>query len=209
MRKAHRDPNAVAPHLGSYSRGFLPHIDQPELSQFVTFRLGDSLPSSLLAEWKLELKPSPQNQVEAELRRRTAEYIDRGAGECHLAIAECAEAVVNCLRYRDNIDYHLHAYVVMPNHVHVLATLTSRLGLAEVVRAWKGITARAINEHLGRMGQVWAREYFDRFIRDAAQFNEVVKYIGQNSVSTGLCECAEEWPYSSAYDETCVRRPNA
>ena len=72
------------------------------------------------------------------------------------------------------------AHVVMPNHVHLLL---SPIGDDEVVKSIgsvKQFSANAINKRLGRRGNVWQRNVFDRLVRDIQGFEACVNYINQN-----------------------------
>jgi REP element-mobilizing transposase RayT len=86
----------------------------------------------------------------------------------------------------------------MPNHVHLLIEQVEGFPLGAVVRSWKSFTAKAINERLGRTGAVWARDYFDRFIRNEAHFCHAAAYVEDNPVKAGLVARREDWPFSSA-----------
>jgi len=94
--------------------------------------------------------------------------------------------------------YHLLAWVVMPNHVHVLIEVIQGYPLGDVIHSWKSFTAKQANKILGKTGAFWQRDYFDRFIRDEAHFANVVNYIHHNPVKAGLVRRAEDWPFSSA-----------
>jgi REP element-mobilizing transposase RayT len=69
----------------------------------------------------------------------------------------------------------------------------------------KSFTSHEANKILGRRGQFWMEEYFDRYIRDAKHFSNAIAYIENNPVKAGLCARPEEWPFSSAWWR--VRRP--
>ena len=86
--------------------------------------------------------------------------------------------------------HEMHAYVVMPNHVLVLATFRQDFRLSDVVRGWKSFSARRINASLGRNGALWQRDYFDRYMRDEIHFERVRRYIEMNPVIAGLTEFA-------------------
>jgi hypothetical protein len=58
-----------------------PHFDGGELAQFITFRLHDALPGSVLARWKEELKHEKPGEVEAIMSRRVEAYLDQGHGK--------------------------------------------------------------------------------------------------------------------------------
>ena len=71
--------------------------------------------------------------------------------------------------------------------------------LAEIVQTWKSFTAHEINKIEERGGRLWRREYFDRFMRSADQFDWTLGYIENNPVGAGLCTRPEEWRFSSAH----------
>ena len=86
----------------------------------------------------------------------------------------------------------------MPNHVHALIETKAGFPLEGVVHSWKSYTAKQINKILGRRGQVWEEDYFDRYIRDQKHLANEIDYIEQNPVKAGLVDKASEWPWSSA-----------
>ena len=189
---------------GWYSRGYLPHCDAPHLIQSVTYRLADSLPQSKLAELKEELGHLAEKEREIERRKRIEEWLDGGMGCCALAHPDVAQYVQNAFLHFHGERYYLHAWCIMPNHVHVL--IEPLVDLAGIVQGWKSYTARWVlgkNEQLAlkipTSGQLWMREYWDRYIRDAGHYQRAVEYIHQNPVKAGLCHCAEAWPWSSAF----------
>lgn len=107
---------------GWRSRGYLPHIDKEGLTQFITWRTADSLPSHVVEAWKEELKSTPDQERRIELARRTEAYCDAGHGECLLQDPRAGRAAQECLFHDHGSFYLLHAWVVMPNHIHVLLT---------------------------------------------------------------------------------------
>ena len=183
---------------GWHSRGHLPHFDGGELAQFITFRLHDALPGSVLARWKEELKHEKPGEVEAIMRRRVEAYLDQGHGNCYLKESEVANMVQNALLFHDQIKYRLSAWTIMPNHVHLLCTPMTGHSLAEIMHSLKSYTSNEANRMLSREGRFWQKEYFDRYIRNASHFAKVVAYIENNPVKARLCEKAEDWPFGSA-----------
>jgi REP element-mobilizing transposase RayT len=97
-----------------------------------------------------------------------------------------------------SIKYQLTAWVIMPNHVHMLCTPHSAYSLAQIVHSLKSFTASEANKILGQSGRFWQKEYFDRYIRNARHFARVVSYIEKNPVKANLCDRPEDWPFSSA-----------
>jgi len=134
----------------SYRRT-LPHLQPPGATLFVTFRLADSIPQGLLAQWVAQreraLAEAGRQDNEAERTRaadqarremfvRLEGHLDSVASGPHwLKDARVAELVAECLRYRDSKVYDLLAYCIMPNHVHVVFTPRPMSGhnLAECV----------------------------------------------------------------------------
>lgn len=94
--------------------------------------------------------------------------------------------------------YWLHAWCIMPNHVHALVTPSPAITLSALLHTWKSFSAKQANRVLGRSGQFWMQEYFDRSMRDERHFVSVVEYIHNNPVAAGLCTSPADWPYSSA-----------
>jgi hypothetical protein len=118
--------------LGWHQRGYLPHRDAPGLVQFVTFRLADSLPAARRCEWEALLR------IEDDRRRRALleTYLDRGHGQCWLRQPRIASLAEGALRCFDQQRYELLAWVVMPNHVHVLLQVCE-IPLARLIQSWK------------------------------------------------------------------------
>src|SRR5690606_24537009 len=94
--------------------------------------------------------------------------------------------------------YYLHAWVVMPNHVHLVVTVYNNNSIAEIVSNIKSFSAKQSNFILNRNGKFWARDYFDRYIRDQNHFYQTINYIHNNPVKAGLCNEEYDWKYSSA-----------
>ena len=181
---------------GWYSRGYLPHFDEPDRIQFITYRLADSMPQAFLDAADEALRRG--EITEAGRRKRIEYYLDQGHGACWLRDPAIAELVEGSLRHFDGERYRLLAWCVMPNHVHALAEMIVGFPLADVVQNWKSYTAHEMNRMLGRRGRVWQPEGFDRYIRDEKHFNRVVGYIEENPLNAGLVVDAKDWAWSSA-----------
>ena len=180
-----------------HSRGYLPHFEGGEIAQSITFRLHDSLPATLRAEWTAELEHLSDTEQKLHRRKRIEAALDEGHGACFLVDSRIARLVVDTLRRFDGERYQLHAWCVMPNHVHVLVTPLGTNTLSSIVHSWKSFTANEANRKLGRSGRFWMPEYFDRAIRNERHFRLAVAYIENNPVKAGLCETPEDWPWSS------------
>ncbi|HSP64322.1 MAG TPA: transposase [Pyrinomonadaceae bacterium] len=184
-------------HSGWHSRGYLPHFDA-ELPQFITFRLHDSLPQSVLLGWQEELKHQKGEPVQALMRRRVEAYLDQGHGSCYLKESRVAKVVQDALLFHDLTKYRLAAWCVMPDHVHMLCTPCIGHSLAEIAHSLKSFTSKEANKIINRKGRFWQKEYFDRYIRNARHYAKVVWYIENNPVKARLYDKAEDRPFSSA-----------
>ena len=142
----------------------------------------------------------PDQAATLERRKRIEAALDQGHGASSLADDRVADVVERALLHFDGERYRLHAWSIMPNHVHVIATPVGDHQLSEIVHSWKSFTATKINTLLGRRGALWAREYFDRAIRDDRHYLNAVSYVSMNPVKANLCARAEDWRFSSCWD---------
>ena len=188
-----------------YSRGYFPHFDGTGITQHVCFHLFDSLPQSLLKNWREQLRRHEETKAQPfgshtqrERRRWIHDALDKGYGSCFLREDRVAEIVEDALLHFDGERYTLHAWCVMPNHVHTLFTPLAAFKMSKIVHSWKSFTAHECNKVLGRTGKFWDREPFDRYIRNQRHFRNAVTYIENNPVKAGLCEVPENWRWSSA-----------
>ena len=193
---------ASRPHKSWHSRGYLPHLDQPEIIQCITFRLADSVPADVIAAWKSELALTGEEVTSdprcVQLREKIERFAGQGHGACWLQDERIADQVEKALLHFDSVRYRLLSWVIMPNHVHALIETKPGFPLEGVVHSWKSFTSKQINKVLGQRGQVWEADYFDRYIRDENHLAAVVDYIEKNPVKAGLVDKASDWPWSSA-----------
>src|SRR5262245_55899719 len=120
------------------------------------------MPMEILKKWKEELSTLTKDESDIECRKRIDAYLDNCYGSCFLQDPRIAEVVQNNLLHFDGERYHLHAWCVMPNHVHVLFTPVSHWELSRIVQSWKSYTAHEGNKILQRSGEFWQPEPYDR-----------------------------------------------
>jgi len=121
------------------------------------------------------------------------------SGPLFLRQPAIARTVVDSIQFNAEKlrHYSLHAYAIMPNHVHMLAT--PAVPLAILTKSLKGISAKRANTILRRTGQVfWQEESYDHLVRDSREFEKIQNYIEQNPVRAGLVTRAGDYPWSSA-----------
>lgn len=182
------------------TRNRLPHCSQRQATYFITFRLADSLPATKLRRhrkqresWVAAQGPRPWSpETEREYYRRffgkLEHWLDMGSGECLLEDPANAGIIADCLQFFEGQRSELHAWVIMPNHVHVLLDVLPEAELSKLVMSWKGFSARRIHERMGRCGSLWQRSYFDRIVRDWDHFARCVRYIRRNPQKAKLRE---------------------
>jgi REP element-mobilizing transposase RayT len=178
---------------GWHERGYLPHRDEPGLTQFVTFHLADSFPAALRSEWEYLWRIEEERERRTQLER----YLDAGKGECLLRKPELAQLVADNLLDHAIGRCELRAWVVMPNHVHVLFKV-GVVPMSEIVGNWKKHTGRLAHKGLGRRGAFWAEDYFDMFMRDADHEQRTTRYIENNPTRAKLVRDPRDWLWSSA-----------
>jgi putative DNA methylase len=184
---------------GWYSRGYLPHVDREGMTQLVCNRLWDSMPKEVLETWERELAQMSEAEYDVARRKRIDAYLDQGWGSCLLRDPRVSEIVQNNWLHFAGTRYLLHAWVVMPNHTHILFTPLPGWKLDQIIHSWKSYTSHKINELLVRTGKIWQDEPFDRYIRDARHFDNALAYVENNPVKAGLCKKSEDWLWSSAH----------
>jgi len=185
--------NFMNPGVGIRKHGdALPHWQQGTAVQFVTFRLGDALPASLVDVWRAERdawlieNPKPWSfdtlaEYHRRFSRRIERWLDQGMGSCVFGDADAREVLKAVLmRFEGERVFH-HAWVIMPNHIHVL--FSPMVPMEKLIQAWKSHTARTLG-----IGPIWQRDYRDTLIRDWEHYQNVVRYIRRNPLKAKLSE---------------------
>ena len=165
------------------TRGYLPHWEMPGATYSVTFRLKDSLPKSVeerLREERRWLERTCPTQWAEAFERALDRELDLGHGRAFLEDERLAAIVARSLQHFDGVHYKLFAWCVMPTHVHVVFRPFADHQLGSIIGSWKSYTAGEINNVLGRSGSFWAREYYDRIVRDEQDLARTVRYVVEN-----------------------------
>ncbi|MBS1810146.1 MAG: hypothetical protein JST84_18440 [Acidobacteria bacterium] len=229
-----------------YHHRHLPHIHTPGHTFLVTYRLADSIPVSVFRQYEAEKKwleqklqqvtkltdsskdeePQAVREKWEESQRqwffKLEEILDRaGTGPMWLQEKRLAKIVADNLHYHDQTAYHLHAYCIMSNHVHLVLTpflneaelqeghnetghltFSSKYpSLSRIMHSLKSYTAKQCNKVLGRQGRFWSEESFDHTIR-AGRFEKTINYVLQNPVKAGLVNDWQDWEWS--YKQECT-----
>lgn len=172
--------------------GKLPHWQQDGRMQFVTFRLADAMPKMKMRIWKesrdnwLRHHPKPWDEdTEREyaegFTERLERWLDQGSGSCIFRDEGKRAILENVLMKFQGERVEHHSWVIMPNHVHLL--FKPMEPLEDLMKAWKGVSARLIGE-----GSIWQENYRDTMIRDGRHFSNAVRYIRRNPMRLGAGE---------------------
>ncbi|MCK5843200.1 MAG: transposase [Victivallales bacterium] len=179
------------------SKRNLPHWEQPGTTYFITFRLADSIPLATVRKIKMEREiwlSSHEEPLSDEdwleynklFSQRIHDLLDSGAGECVLADRRISDIVKNALSHFDGEKYTLGAWVIMPNHTHIVVTPLDKHSLERITHSWKSFTANEINKKLQRKVPLWQGESFDHIIRNMKQLRVIEKYILANPAKANL-----------------------
>lgn len=174
----------MVPPAPVFYRRNLPHWHPPFASLFLSWRLYGSLPSEASAARNgcaTGISPGRMfARIDACLdKAKTGPHWLQDPRVAALLVRRLFHGAVT-LQY-----FALHAFVVMPNYVHLL--ITPHVPVRRITNGLKGSTAREANTILGRSGQhFWQDESFDHWIRDQREFSRVQAYIERNPVSVGL-----------------------
>jgi putative transposase len=106
------------------------------------------------------------------------------------------------LEYRNQHKYMVHEFVVMPDHFHLL--ITPIVTLEKAVQFIKGGFSFRAGKVFQVRGNIWQQSFYDRRVRDAAEYATFKRYIHLNPVKRGLAEAPEQYAYSSAFGETAL-----
>ncbi|EDM25635.1 hypothetical protein LNTAR_25115 [Lentisphaera araneosa HTCC2155] len=208
-----------------HSRGFISHYDACDKYQMITYRLADSLPNEVLKQPGAPLKrlgaPHSNADESTQKRKLTESLLDQSYGSCILQDPKVAQQQIEAWTYFDRERYELIAYVVMPNHVHLMIKTYNEWPISKLVPSWKKhvtyyvqkdkelwgeysksyliFKANSTLEHKDPSTKVylWQQEYWDRFIRDENHFQNSIRYIMKNPIKAGLADSIEAWPWSA------------
>ena len=192
------------------SHGNLPHWEQTNATYFITWRTADSIPQDLLKQWhhdrqrwlvahgidpllddlhwQIECLPETQRREYHRLfTKQWHELLDAGHGACVLRDSALAQLVGSALLHFDGERCDVHEFIVMPNHVHVLASIDGRGKMKSLCKSWKRFSATEINRNLGKWGEFWQPESFDHIVRSQSSMDRFRTYLRENPIKAHLC----------------------
>ena len=207
-----------------YYRRNLPHYQPLNAAYFVTFRLAGSLPKEVVVRLKEKQEENvrllgsikdknERKQKLMQLRKvyfgKFDKFLDKISNGPHwLQDDSIAKIVAEAIQYRNGKDYELLAYCIMPNHVHMVFTVTSvvrrvssRYIVTDILESLKWYTAKKCNKALHRKGQFWQHESYDHVIRSQKELSNIINYVLYNPVTASLISDWKQWKWSYCRDE--------
>jgi putative transposase len=140
----------------------------------------------------------------ARLPRLTApglphHLIQRGNNRQSIFIdeADCVSYLRELAELADGHGLAIHAYVLMPNHVHLLATPAQRETLPRVMQALGRRYVRRFNDRHGRTGTLWEGRYRSTLIETDRYLLACMRYVEMNPVRAGLVNEPGHYRWSS------------
>jgi putative transposase len=187
---------------------YRPHWSQAGAVVFLTFRTHDSIPREVIERWDREkqewlrlrgwstgahwaaivptLTAKDRADFEKTFHRCREAFLDSCHGRCLLRQSELAQIVAGSLRHFDGQRYRMGDFIVMPNHVHLLAVFPTAEAMKDQCDSWLHYTAYRINQAVGESGKFWQREPFDHLVRSPEQYDYLRRYIADNPHKAGL-----------------------
>jgi len=119
---------------------------------------------------------------------------------------EFRDLIVSSFRFCvERGDIELGAFVVMPDHFHILAGLLKNLTLSLWMKCLMSFVAAKTTNRLKAFGCHWQKGFYDTQVRTEKQFTYLIDYLHDNPVRAGLVVSPEEWTTSSAHCPSWVK----
>jgi putative transposase len=96
--------------------------------------------------------------------------------------------------------YQIHAFVLMPDHIHLLLTPAPAVSIEKALQFIKGGFSFRLKSRM----PVWEKSFTLRRIGDSRDFTSHRDYIHENPVRAHLCERVEDFPFSSAHGKLAL-----
>jgi putative transposase len=193
-----------------FYRQKLPHKQAENATYFVTYRLYDSIPITVIQQLQQEYQQSLQQLLKDTAYNIAGEYdlqkkyfaqfdnfLDRNLNEPYwLQQTAIAQIVYDSLLHLAATTIDLNCFTIMPNHVHALFSLKdAKQDLYKIMQSHKSFTAKKSNIILQREGSFWEPESYDHIVRDG-EYENIVNYILQNAIKAGLVKKWEDWRWN-------------
>lgn len=107
-----------------------------------------------------------------------------------------AQIIIDAIKWlHEQKRWTCKAYVVMPDHIHMVVVLGSEQSLSSVMSSFGKYTARKLNDFMGSKGQIWQHGFYDHCLRKDESYIKHLRYICENPLRKGWVEKVEDWPF--------------
>lgn len=121
----------------------------------------------------------------------------------------CREIVIGSIRFlRTRLGHQVHAYVLMPYHMHLVVTPRPGGNVSQVLHSLKLHTARQIGALLGSKGGMWQARFYERALRTPKDVESALAYVHDNPIKAGLAVRPGDYAWSS-YRACILREPTS
>jgi len=110
----------------------------------------------------------------------------------------CCQTVIDGIKFlRTALGHRVHAYVLMPDHMHLVVTPRESGNISQSMPSLKLHTAREIGALLGSKGGIWQARFYERALRTPKDVEEAIVYVHDNPIRAGLADSPEDYYWSS------------
>lgn len=131
--------------------------------------------------------------------------VQRGHDKCACFLTEQAFELYSGLlaEFAPKTGCNIHAYVLMPNHVHLLLTSEQAMGCTQLMRSVNQRYSQWVNRKTGRIGTLWQGRFWSSPVDTATYLFTCYRYIELNPVRAALVDHASKYPWSSYRSNAC------
>src|SRR4030043_330674 len=126
--------------------------------------------------------------VTTNVRDRRSLFTEHG---CHQV------AIEGIIFLRTRLGHQVHAYVLMPDHMHLVITPRDNDNISQAMHSLKLYTSHQIGALLGLKGGIWQARFYERALRTPKDAEDALVYIHDNPVKAGLAKKPEDYDWSS------------
>lgn len=95
-------------------------------------------------------------------------------------------------------ELNFHAVVLMPNHIHMLAS-TPKKNLSQAMQSFMSCLTKELTQEGQRTGRIFERRYYWSVIENLFYFSNALKYVYRNPVRAGLCDKVQQYEFSTLH----------
>jgi len=100
-------------------------------------------------------------------------------------------------KYRERFKFKLYAFVIMPNHVHLVINAQSRINISKIMQAITLSYSQKFRNKYGHTGYVWQGRFKSSVIESDQYVKACINYIHNNPVRAELVSNTKDYQFSS------------